>query len=99
MLPAAETLSAAEEYAHLTGEEIFAASRETSKTYNGQVLARAVVIVQCRTHCMSLVNLAKAAGIGRVTMYRYASSKPITDGTLRKALRDLAALLEEEAGK
>jgi hypothetical protein len=96
MFPAAETLSAAEEYAQLTGEEIFEASRETSKVYNGQVLSRAVVIVQCRIRCRSIRDLARATGIARVTMYRYANGMPKTDGTLRKALRDLAALLAED---
>jgi len=92
---AGEALSVAEEYAQLSGKEILAASQETSRIYNGRVLAHAVVIVQCRIHCLSLRELAKLIGMGRVTIYRYASGKPMSDWTFRKAIRDLAALLAE----
>jgi|SRR5208282_1323070 len=90
-------LSVAEEYAQLSGKEILAASQETSRIYNGKVLAHAVVLVQCRIRCLSLSELAKLIGVGRVTIYRYASGKPMADWTFRKSIRDLAALLAEEA--
>jgi hypothetical protein len=90
-----DALSAAEEYALLTGEEIFAASQERSNAYNGHVLAHAIVITQTRTRCLSLTVLAKKLGIGRVTMFRYARGVPCSDLVFRRALLDLGILLEE----
>jgi hypothetical protein len=91
-----ETLSAAEEYALLTGEEIFAASRETSSIFNGRVLARAIVIVQTRIRCLSLPEFAKKMDIPRMTMYRHARGNPCSATVFRRAMRDLAILLDEE---
>lgn len=88
--------SAAEEYAQLTGEEIFAASRETSRVLNGQILAKAIVIVQLRTRCSNLTALASRIGWGRVKIYRGLSGRPINDSVLCHALYDLASFLEEQ---
>jgi hypothetical protein len=90
-----EPLSAAEEYALLTGEEIFAASRETSRVYNGLVLAKATVIVQTRIRCSSLKSFAKRLGISRPTLYRHVQAWPISDQIFARSMRDLAILLEE----
>jgi hypothetical protein len=91
----AEALTVAEEYAQLSGEDIFAATRETSKVYNGQVLAKAVLIVQTRMRCSNLTKLASYLGVGRVTAYRWVSGRPVTDYKFSSAMRNLAALLEE----
>src|SRR5271163_4310262 len=72
---AEDALSAAEEYALLTGEEIFAASRETSRQYNGIVLAKAVVIVQTRLRCSSLAELGRRLGISRTMICRHAAAQ------------------------
>jgi hypothetical protein len=92
----AHELSAAEEYARLTGEEIFAASRETSRQFNGIVLARATVIVQTRLRCSSPVELARRMGVGKSIVYRHIAARPISEHLFRRSLRDLAILLEEE---
>jgi hypothetical protein len=97
-IPPAE-LSVAEEYAQLTGEEIFAASQETSSQYNGIVLAKAIVIVQTRMRCSSLPALARLIGIGKVSMYRYAKARPVPKHVFHRAIRDLAILLDEEGGR
>ena len=91
-----EPLSAAEEYALLTGEEIFAASRETSRQFNGIVLAKATVIVQTRLRCSSPVELARRMGVGKSIVYRHIAARPISEHLFRRYLRDLAILLEEE---
>jgi len=91
-----EALSAAEEYALLSGEEIFAASQETSRIYNGRVLAKAVLLVQTRIQCHSLNELAKCLGIPRQTCYRRARGVPCSANTLHRALRDLAYYLDEQ---
>jgi hypothetical protein len=91
--------SATEEYALLTGEEIFAASRETSRQFNGIVLAKAIVIVQTRTRCSNLTTLAKQLELGRVTLYRYVTGRPCNDTVFRRMLRDLAILLEDSHEK
>jgi len=88
-------LSVAEEMALFSGEEMFAASQETSHRFNGMVLAKAVVIVQCRVKCLSLPELAKRASVGKNAMYRYARGGPCTNNTLRRALRDLSCVLDE----
>lgn len=89
-------LSVAEEYARLTGEELAAASRETSRIYNGIVLARAVVIVQVKLHVSSLSKLARMLNRGTTIVYRWAEgTHPIRDTTLEHALRDLVFLLDE----
>lgn len=89
-------LSVAEELAHMSGEEILAASQETSKKFNGIVLSKAVLIVQCRVKCLSLSELAKRACVGKNAMYRFARGGPCGNTTLRRALRDLACFLEEQ---
>jgi hypothetical protein len=95
-----EPLSVAEEYALLTGEEIFAASRETSNQYNGVVLAKAVVIVQTRLRCSSLVELGRRMGVSRGTICRYAGARRMISNQLfHHAIRDLAILLDEEGGR
>lgn len=85
----------AEELAQLTGEEIFAAMRETSNKFNGIVLSKAVVIVQCKVKCLSLNELAKRMDVHKNAIYRYARGGPVTNATLRRALRDLACFLDE----
>jgi hypothetical protein len=95
----AEALSAAEEYARLSGEEIYAASQETSKKFNGMVLAKAVVLVQCRVKCMNLTDLALLLDVGRVTVYRWARGLPCSESLFRRALRELALLLADEGSR
>jgi hypothetical protein len=91
-----DALSAAEEYALLTGEEIFAASRETSRQYNGVVLAKAVVIVQTRLRCSSLAELGRRLHLSRSMMARHAKALPTSDHHFHRSMSDLAILLEEE---
>ena len=93
---AEHALSVAEEYALLTGEEIFAASRETSRQYNGIVLAKAVVIVQTRLRCSSLAELGRRLGISRTMICRHAAAQPISNHSFLRAMRDLAILLDEK---
>lgn len=93
-LPPPPELSVAEELALLTGQEMVSASQETSRIYN-QVIAKAVVIVQIRIHCPSLPDLAKRIGVSKSILYRQAAARPLSDIMLRRALRDLALLLEE----
>lgn len=94
-LQTAAALSVAEEYAQLTGEEIFVASQETSRAYNGQVLAKAVVIVQTRIHCSSLSELGRRIGISRSVVHRHAAARPISNPLFLRAMRDLAILMDE----
>jgi hypothetical protein len=90
-----EPLSVAEEWARLTGEEVFDASRETSPQYNGLVLAKAVVIVQTRLRCHSLSRLGKLTGRGRAVMSRHARGLPLRESAFQHAMRDLAVALSE----
>src|SRR5208337_4539860 len=93
---AEDALSVAEEYALLTGEEIFAASRETSRQYNGIVLSKAVVIVQVRLRCTSLAELGRHLRISRSVMSRHVSAHPISDHHFHRSMCDLVILMEEE---
>ena len=92
----APTRSVAEELALLTGAELFDASQETSRVYNGHVIAKAVVIVQIRIHCPSLPDLARRIGVSKSIVYRHAAAHPLSDAMLHRAIRDLAILLDEE---
>jgi hypothetical protein len=92
-------LSAAEEYALLTGEEIRAASMETSNQYNGIVLAKAVVIVQTRLRCRSLRSLSRLIGRSHSTINRYAKGFPLRESDFQHAMRDLAVAISEGAAR
>jgi hypothetical protein len=94
--PAAPELSVAEEYALLTSEEIFAASQETSRVYNGHIIAKAILLVQFRIRCRNLSEMAKRLGAPKNVLYRYAKGLPLSDHRLRRALRDLACFLDEQ---
>jgi hypothetical protein len=96
MFPSAEALTVAEEYALLSGEEILAASQETSRVYNGLVLAKVVLLVQIRLKCKSLSELAKRAGIPKSVIYRHARGAPSSTIISQRMLRDLACFLEEQ---
>lgn len=78
--------------ARFSGTELLAASRETSKTYNGKVLARALVLVQLRTHCHSLNELGRRFGTGK-SIYHWASERPVSTTFLERGLRELAFFL------
>src|SRR5271167_4372624 len=86
--------SVAELLAGFTGTELLAAAGETSRIYNGQVLAKAVVLTQVRLRCFSLSALGKRLGIGHVTIYRWAKGMPTSERALFHAIADLASLLE-----
>ena len=96
---AEHALSVAEEYALLTGEEIFAASRETSRQYNGIVLAKAVVIVQTRLRCTSLADLGRRLHLSRSMISRHCHAHPISDHHFHRSMSDLAILMEEEGAR
>jgi hypothetical protein len=91
------TPTVAEEYDLLTGEDIFAASAETSRIYNAQVLAKAIVIVQTRLRISSLSRMARMLGRGTTIVYRWAEgTHPIGATAMEHALRDLIFLLDEK---
>jgi hypothetical protein len=94
-VPDDDTLSVREVLARFTGTDLLAASRETSAAYNGIVLAKAVVIVQCRLKILSLAQLAERLGVGKNTMYRWMRGKRMEDRTFHRAILDLALLLDE----
>jgi len=91
-----DALSPAELLARMSGQEIFDASQETSRVYNGHVIAKAIVIVQIRVHCPSLPDLARRIGVSKSIVYSHAAAHPLSDAMLHRAIRDLAILLDEE---
>jgi TPP-dependent indolepyruvate ferredoxin oxidoreductase alpha subunit len=94
--PSEDRLSSAELVSRFSDAEIFSASQETTRIYNGKVLAKAVIIVQTRTHYSSLRELAKHMGVSKSVIYRQARGLPLSDQMFHRAIRDLALLLEEE---
>lgn len=91
-----DRLSTAELLARFSGPEIFSASQETSRIFNGCVIAKAVVIVQTLVHCSSLLDLARRLHVSKSTLYRQVKGLPLSDPMFYRAIRDLALLLEEE---
>lgn len=89
-----DALTPAEVLASLPAEELLLASRETSRVYNGLVLAKAVVIVQTKLRCRFLNLLAHRMDIPTVTLYRWARGGPVSDKGMRHCLRELALTLE-----
>lgn len=89
------TAPVAELLARFTARELMEAQQETSRQYDGLVLARAVVIVQCRIRCMSIQELARKMGFSRNVLYRWASGSPLGPQFFRRAIRELALLLAE----
>lgn len=92
-----DRLSSSELVGKFSDLDLLAAARETSKIYNGLVLAKAVAFVQTRLRCSSLSELAKRMGISRPTIYREVNGSPVSDLQFNRKIRELAALLEEEA--
>lgn len=85
----------AELLAQLDGEELLAASSESSNVFNGLVLARAVLLVQLRIRCPSLFDMAQRMGVKKNMIYRWARGIPITEGALRRALQELIFFLDD----
>lgn len=90
-----ENASPTEIVATFSGEELNAAAGETSNTYNGLVLARALVIVQTRTRCFSLQEFGERLGVGKSAVYRWAKGKPVSPSCYQRALHLLAMELFE----
>lgn len=90
-----EKASPAELVASFTDKDLNAAARETSKVFNGLVLARALVIVQARTRCFSLQEFGDRIGVGRNAIYRMAKGKPVTNLWYERTIRLLALELFE----
>jgi hypothetical protein len=76
-------------------KELFEAARETSDIFNGLVLSRALVIVQARTRCFSLLEFGERLGMGKTSVYRWAKGKPTTAACYERAIRLLAIELAE----
>lgn len=78
----------AELLATFSGEDLYEAVvlREESPKYNGQVLARAILITQVRTRCRSVRALANHLQVTRSSFYRWARGCPISDTLLHRAL-------------
>jgi hypothetical protein len=85
----------AEMLAHLNGEELLAASRETSHVYNGHVLARAVLLMQLRSRCKNLRELAERMGTNKNRVYRWGKGTPATDAALHRGLQELVFFQED----
>ena len=93
----AHELTVQEELAALNGRELLAASKETTNVYNGIVLARACLIVQCRLRCHRPQDLLRHLNGGKARVYRWMRGTPISDSFFERAIRDLAFLLAEQA--
>lgn len=90
-----ESASPAEIVAGFTDKELVEASQETSKKLNGLALCRALVIVQARTRCFSLLELGQRIGLAKTSIYRWARSAPVSNTCYDRAMRLLALELSE----
>lgn len=91
----AEKASPTEIVAAFSDSDLLAASRETSNTFNGLALSRAVVIVQARTRCFSLQEFGQRMGMAKTAMYRWAKGNPVSSACYERAIRLLAMELAE----
>lgn len=90
-----EMFSAEELLARCSADELLTASRETSKRYEGIVLAAAVRIAVRRTG-LSVRQFAMRNELTYSTLNRWALGEPMEATTARRALQLLALAMESD---